>query len=185
MAKTPTRQQDLSEDVGAAARPATDEEQDAAAKAEAKQHEEDAAAAGHVTGRPETPWGNRPVQSPPETEAQAAAGPHRPEPARPIVHDPGFVPAVPPAKAKAAGAPIKVRATQDGYYGDARRRAGSVFDISSVEDFSKKWMERVPASTPNRALTGQERIQQEHDAINAARVSGGRPATGDQRVLDE
>lgn len=38
---------------------------------------------------------------------------------------------------------MKVRATQLGYYGYARRRVGDIFDIKTEKEFSKKWMEKL------------------------------------------
>jgi hypothetical protein len=38
---------------------------------------------------------------------------------------------------------MKVCATQLGYYGLNRRRAGDVFEIESEDHFSKTWMEHV------------------------------------------
>lgn len=37
---------------------------------------------------------------------------------------------------------MKVMATQQGYYGFARRKEGDVFDIDSPEHFSQKWMKK-------------------------------------------
>ena len=178
--------EDLNESVGMAGREPTKAERDAATKREAEEHAKDQAAAAKLPiGAPEPPAAARPVPSPAQTEAQAAAGPHRPEPATPVHHDPPYTPR--PAEgnaARAAGARMRVRATQDGFYADARRRAGSVFDIASSKDFSRKWMERVPDSTPESRKTAQDRINEEHDAINAGKVSG-RRATGARKVLGD
>ena len=61
-------------------------------------------------------------------------------------------------------ATIKVRATQLGYYEHKRRREGDVFVLIPITDrygniitarqqFSKKWMEVVPAETPEKVST--------------------------------
>lgn len=75
---------------------------------------------------------------------------------------------------------IKVKATQLGYYEHKRRRAGDVFVLIPLKDkngnvitarqqFSKKWMEVVPASTPERVST-MTRVDSgnlnEHNDIN-------------------
>jgi hypothetical protein len=54
----------------------------------------------------------------------------------------------PAATAPSGGKGIKVRATQTGYYGDKLQRPGDVFVIENERAFSKKWMERVDARTP-------------------------------------
>lgn len=188
MSPTKDTKADINEEIDLGGREPTRQEKAAAAKQEAEDHAKDQAAAAKLPiGAPDATVHPRPVPSPVETEAQAAAGPHRPEPARQIFHDPGAPPTPldDPRPARARPARIRVRATQDGFYGDARRRAGSVFDIASVKEFSHKWMERVADSTPEQRLTAQERIDQEHDAINAGRVGGSRKPTGSRRVLDE
>lgn len=38
---------------------------------------------------------------------------------------------------------MKVKATNTGYFGNARRRAGDVFEINSSKEFSSDWMEQV------------------------------------------
>jgi len=46
-------------------------------------------------------------------------------------------------KKKPQGRLITVRATAQGYYGDAQRAIGEEFTIQDVKDFSETWMERV------------------------------------------
>lgn len=65
-------------------------------------------------------------------------------------------------------APIRVRATQVGYYDHARRREGDVFTVDASH-FSEKWMERVDHSTPDRLTTAATAIQQNHDEILGTR----------------
>jgi hypothetical protein len=88
-----------------------------------------------------------------------------------------------PARAAAPASRIKVRATQPGYYGDARRREGDVFFIDGavyprdhekagqVMAFSDKWMERVDDSVPERTTTSAEALQAEHDRILGGKVA--------------
>lgn len=71
--------------------------------------------------------------------------------------------------------------------------------LTAEEQFNPKWMVKVAASTPERASTAQETIQEEHDRILKQRLSGGLPAesvpgsggappelgTGDKDVLGE
>jgi hypothetical protein len=38
---------------------------------------------------------------------------------------------------------IKVKATQVGFYGDLRRKEGSVFFIDEEKQFSSRWMEKL------------------------------------------
>jgi hypothetical protein len=138
------------------------------------------------TGPPERPLQGR-VQTPPQTEAQLAAGPLRPEPAKPvIVGDGGGSPAADPDVQKVLAAPIKwvkVRATKTGFAGvgmaGVRRRAGDVFLVDD-RFFSASWMELVPASTPEGRKTGQDIINEEHDAVLGGKTS--RP-TGDVDAL--
>ena len=135
-----------------------------------------------VTGEPEPDPVTTRVELPVATPAQQAAGPLRPEPAKQVARVAGSEP-VPDAVLRGTAAPIKVRATQDGYYGEARRRTGDVFYLTDMASFSKKWMERVPEGTAESRTTGQEVINQRHDALLGGRVKGAK-ATGDARVLD-
>jgi len=123
------------------------------------------------------------ITNPPITEAQLAAGPHRPEPARQVSHDPGYTPTVeatpgPPAKQ------TLVRATKDGFVGKGamgvRRRAGDVFAVDDA-DFSRSWMELVPTGTPERKKTAQDVINERHDAL----LAGGRPASDTSVLVDD
>ena len=38
---------------------------------------------------------------------------------------------------------MKVKAKRIGFYGNKRRKAGSVFNIKDVKEFSKAWMEEI------------------------------------------
>ncbi len=84
--------------------------------------------------------------------------------------------------------PFKVRATQIGFYDNARRRPGDVFTIQRHSEFSIRWMERVDASTPDKITTPNESIRQQHDEILALRHAGQVPAgsvqTGPDNVPD-
>jgi len=127
-----------------------------------------------------------------ESEATAAAGPHRPEPARQRFHNPGNVPVDPDAAARARKPSTyrkKVRATQDGYIYEARRRTGDVFVITSPDHFSKKWMEPVDGSVPESSTGPNKAIQEANErtkAENYAERTGERlPPTGAHRVLEE
>jgi len=62
--------------------------------------------------------------------------------------------------ADAVDDPIKVRATQTGYYGDIRRRENDVFTIKSEQEFSSTWMERVPLDTPEQHTTSAQALRQ-------------------------
>lgn len=73
--------------------------------------------------------------------------------------------------------PIKVRATQMGYYDHVRRHVGDVF-VVDLSAFSHKWMERVDGDTPERVTTAKQAIQQQHDEI-----LGGRQASRDDGVI--
>lgn len=44
---------------------------------------------------------------------------------------------------KSADEPIKVRATGNGFFDCVRIRPGDVFELKSMEQFSKRWMELV------------------------------------------
>lgn len=63
---------------------------------------------------------------------------------------------------------MKVRATQLGYYGHARRRPGDIFEVENEKQFSKKWMERLDARGP-------ELPQQENaPVLKSAKPTGAR-----------
>jgi hypothetical protein len=76
------------------------------------------------------------------------------------------------------GPPLRVRATRMGYYGDVRRRTGDVFTISHSSLFSKKWMETVAGSTPEKVTTGREALRKQHDEVLSGR------STGDAKVIE-
>jgi hypothetical protein len=78
------------------------------------------------------------------------------------------------SRADSTTAPIKVRATAMGYYGNLRRRVGDVFVLNEPELFSAKWMERVDADTPERVTTGPEELEQMRQAARGIAT----PATG-------
>jgi hypothetical protein len=126
-----------------------------------------------------------------ESEATAAAGPHRPEPAKQRFHNPGNEPVDPEAARRPISTyRLKVRATQDGYIYEARRRVGDVFTITDKKHFSKRWMEPVDGSTPEKATGPNAAIAKQHDETLAAKHAertGQRiePATGDSHVLDD
>ena len=69
------------------------------------------------------------------------------------------------AKSAKGDGPFKVRAIAPGYYDLVRRRDGDVFTIKNQQEFSSKWMVRVPASTPDKVTTGQEEINRQHDEV--------------------
>jgi hypothetical protein len=93
---------------------------------------------------------------------------------------------------------IRVRATQLGYYGHTRQRIDDVFTIAGTvnpavypeghkqagkphrragefTDFSRRWMERVDPSTPEKTTTPNEAIKREHDDILALKAVGAQP----------
>lgn len=114
-----------------------------------------------------------------ESDATAAAGPHRPEPAKQIFHNPGAPPVAPVADGtRAVSAGIKVMATADTYYGEARRRQGDVFTITSEAHFNKRCMVRVSASTPEKTSTGRDVLKKQHDEILGARATGDEARAG-------
>lgn len=55
--------------------------------------------------------------------------------------------------------------------------------ISAEEQFSPRWMEKVSADTPERAMSAQEKIDAEHQAIQATRQASA--PSGDADVLSE
>lgn len=113
----------------------------------------------------------RRVTGPPETEAQRAAGPHRPEPARQVKNTAG-VALAPAARQREVRPVMKVQATQTGYYGEMRRRPGDVFWLTDNEHFSDTWMRQVSSRTPERVTTGQQQIRKEHDERIVAQRAG-------------
>ena len=75
--------------------------------------------------------------------------------------------------------PIKVRATQTGFYGERRLREGDVFTINGEHEFSKNWMERVDARVPEKVTTGNEHLRKQHDELRAEKAG----ATGSSDPL--
>lgn len=60
--------------------------------------------------------------------------------------------------------------------------------LTAESQFNKKWMVKVPANTPEIAHSARDVLQQQHDAINTARLAGqadpdAGAATGDDDVL--
>jgi hypothetical protein len=60
--------------------------------------------------------------------------------------------------------PVRVEATRTGYYNYVLRypadpangkHAGDVFDLRHPEDFSERWMRRVPQATPKTPAPGE------------------------------
>lgn len=95
---------------------------------------------------------------------------------------------------------VKVRATQDGFYGWMMRRAGDVFDIAAEPiheadvktkggtlvylkghpvAFSPFWMEFVDPATPYRVTTAPDELRRKNEEM----VANSRGATGDQAVV--
>ena len=81
-------------------------------------------------------------------------------------------------------APIKVRATQTGYYDHCRRREGDVFIIANQQAFSPNWMELCDPLTRERTTTAPQALRQAHDEILGGSISGG-GATGDADPLGD
>lgn len=112
-----------------------------------------------------------------------ATRPPKAAPRKPATPIPGATvapPTVQPTRPRAAaGAGIKVRATQAGYAGDARRRVGDVFTIPSMDVFSEHWMELVDPETPERITTGADHLRQQHDQLLADRHQGGQHVGAD------
>lgn len=140
------------------------------------------------TGAPERPATGR-IEPPLASDAQLAAGPHRPEPARQVQPSSvGWNPGDTSDVNKILDAPIKwvrVRATRDGFTGvgpaGVRRRVGDVFNVDD-RFFSKSWMEIVPASTADARKTSQDIINEEHDARLGGRT---RPRAADTSVVGD
>lgn len=58
--------------------------------------------------------------------------------------------------------------------------------LSAEDQFSKKWMEKVPADTPLSLTSGNQALRQQHDEIMAGKRARGGPAvTGQQRIQQE
>jgi len=99
----------------------------------------------------------------------------------------------PDAKAPAPKPPAapryrqRVRATQDGFIYEARRRIGDVFTITDPKHFSKTWMEEVDDATPEKITTGGQALRQQHDDTQASRFAektGTKLPTGAGNPLD-
>ena len=72
---------------------------------------------------------------------------------------------------KKAAKRIRVRATQDGYYDHVLRRDGDVFTIKSETEFSTRWMERVPMTTPESVTGSNAELARQHDTIMRDRAA--------------
>jgi hypothetical protein len=96
----------------------------------------------------------------------------------PVKEIPGKAATTPKAKPE----PLKVRATQTGYYDHARRREGDVF-VVEAHDFSEKWMERVAPDTPTQVTTAQQALTQAHVETVAQATRGGAMTGTDRDVL--
>jgi len=84
--------------------------------------------------------------------------------------------------------PIKVRATQTGYYDHARRREGDVFVIADRAAFSSRWMEVVDPRTRERITTAPQALKQAHDELKGGsitRVGDESPSGGDDVFGDD
>lgn len=92
----------------------------------------------------------------------------------PVREVPGKAQTTPKDKA----GPVKVQATDMGYYDHVRRRPGDVFVIDAA-DFSPKWMVRVEATTPEHVTTAQQALTQQHRDTVAGRAAP--PLTGTDR----
>jgi hypothetical protein len=79
----------------------------------------------------------------------------------------------------------KVQATKMGFYDHKRRRRGDVFSLKDPKHFSRKWMTKVGAETPDKITTGQEELRQKHDEILGARMEGRTPVTSSMEALDD
>lgn len=81
---------------------------------------------------------------------------------------------------------LRVRATDLGYYADARRRPGDVFTLTTAKHFTPKWMQWVAARTPERITTGQAELQRLHDEKvggHVRRVDEAPEPTGEDDIL--
>lgn len=55
---------------------------------------------------------------------------------------------------------MRVRALAIGYYGEARRRPGDVFELSSPSHWSPIWMQPVDDDTPEHTTTAQQALDE-------------------------
>ncbi len=83
---------------------------------------------------------------------------------------------------------VKVRAIRDGFYKGARRRAGTVFDISveKIENLGK-WMEPIGVSANVAGKAAPAKVAETAPAApvkGAARVAGGKAAPAKTEVED-
>lgn len=113
--------------------------------------------------RPNPPFTRQTATTP---AARMLQGPPQPE-----VLEPGQT-----AKPKRAVKPLKVRATQTGYYGEARRRPGDVFVLADGDkDFSATWMEEVDPRTREHTTGAGAALAQAHDELLGGSVQGRDP----------
>lgn len=87
---------------------------------------------------------------------------------------------------------MKVRATRDGYYANAFRKTGDVFELKNPDvEFSQRWMvkfEPVPDAAPSQEPLPRKRAaapvgsKNEHPATSIEEASS-RPPTGDAEVI--
>ena len=79
--------------------------------------------------------------------------------------------------------PLKVRATQTGYYDHKRRRLGDVFTIANEKAFSGKWMELANPAAKEHTTSAPQALRQAHDEILGGKVTKAEDATGDADVM--
>jgi hypothetical protein len=68
-----------------------------------------------------------------------------------------------------------------GYYDHARRRAGDVFILARSKDYSPRWMELVPTSTPEKVTGAKAALEKIHDEIIGGVVTS--TPTGDDTLI--
>lgn len=81
-----------------------------------------------------------------------------------------------------AGQALRVRAIRRGFYCNAQKRIGDVFDLIHASHLSTKWMEPVAPTTPLRMTTAQEDL----DLLSEERLGlrrRARPPTQSRRAL--
>lgn len=79
-------------------------------------------------------------------------------------------------------APLKVRATQMGYFGFEIRPEGAKFVLNSVEEFSHDWMVAIGWTPPKRPLPGAAGPSIEEGDAVPEQFRGAKPSYGEDDI---
>jgi hypothetical protein len=126
--------------------------------------------------RPAAPPADVDPDRPPQTDEPPPRMPARHE--DPAPRDPED--AAPAARARA---PLRVRATRDGYYGEKYRRTGDVFTLERGDPLGR-WMEEVDPDTPEHTTSHGQALQEQRVDVMTQRAIERGSAGGVHTAID-